>query len=297
MAMVSETLGLALPGSAMLPAVYAERQVLARRAGEAVMKLLRDGGPLPRDLVTKQSLENACAAVAATGGSTNAALHLPALAHEAGIRFTLDDVGAVFARTPLIADLQPGGRFLARDLHAVGGVQVVLRALLDGGYLHGECLALSGRTLAQELKRAPRPDGEVVRACARALYASGGVVVLKGNLCADGALIKIAGLKSLVFEGSARVFECEEDAAAGGTIALVKNGDRIRIDAAAKSIDLKVSAAELQRRRAAWKPRRAERLAGTLEKYARLVGPANLGAVTHSGAVDWPIERRLELKK
>jgi dihydroxy-acid dehydratase len=368
MAMVSETLGLALPGSAMLPAVYAERQVLARRAGEAVMKLLRDGGPLPRDLVTKQSLENACAAVAATGGSTNAALHLPALAHEAGIRFTLDDVGAVFARTPLIADLQPGGRFLARDLHAVGGVQVVLRALLDGGYLHGECLALSGRTLAQELKRAPRPDGEVVRACARALYASGGVVVLKGNLCADGALIKIAGLKSPVFEGSARVFECEEDAAAavrarrykegevlvirnegprggpgmremlgvtallygqgmgervalltdgrfsgatrgmmigyaspeaaaGGTIALVKNGDRIRIDAAAKSIDLKVSAAELQRRRAAWKPRRAERLAGTLEKYARLVGPANLGAVTHSGAVDWPIERRLELKK
>jgi len=368
MAMVSEALGLALPGSAMLPAVYSERLALARRAGEAVMRILRDGGPLPRDLVTRRSLENACAAVAATGGSTNAALHLPALAHEAGIRFTLDDVGAVFARTPLIADLQPGGRFLARDLHAAGGVQVVLRALLAGGYLHGECLALSGKTLAQELKRAPRPDGEVVRPCSRALHTSGGVVVLKGNLCPDGALIKIAGLKSLAFEGPARVFECEEDAAAavrsrrynkgdvlvirnegprggpgmremlgitallygqgmgegvalltdgrfsgatrgmmigyaspeaaaGGAIALVKTGDTIRIDAAAQTIELKVSAVELKRRRAAWKPRRAERLAGTLEKYARLVGPANLGAVTHSGGVEWPIEQRLELKK
>jgi dihydroxy-acid dehydratase len=368
MAMVSEALGLALPGSAMLPAVYSERLALARRAGVAVMRILRDGGPLPRDLVTRKSLENACAAVAATGGSTNAALHLPAIAHEAGIRFALDDIGKVFARTPLIADLQPGGRFLARDLHAVGGVQVVLCALLDGGYLHGGCLALSGRTLAQELKRAPRPDGEVVRPCSRALHPSGGVVVLKGNLCPDGALIKIAGLKSLVFEGLARVFECEEDAAtavqsrrykagdvlvirnegprggpgmremlgitallygqgmgegvalltdgrfsgatrgmmigyaspeaaAGGAIALVKTGDRIRIDAAAQTIALKVSAAELKRRRAAWKPRCVERLAGTLEKYARLVGPANLGAVTHSGGVEWPIEQRLELKR
>ena len=368
MAMVSEALGLALPGSAMLPAVHSERHALARRAGEAVMKILRDGGPLPRDLVTKKSLENACAAVAATGGSTNAALHLPALAHEAGIRFTLDDVGAVFARTPLIADLQPGGRFLARDLHAIGGVEVVLRALLEGGYLHGECLALSGKTLAQELKHAPRPDGEVVRACSRALHPSGGVVVLKGNLCPDGALLKIAGLKALVFEGPARVFECEKEAAAavrsrryragdvlvirnegprggpgmremlgitallygqgmgegvalltdgrfsgatrgmmigyaspeaaaGGAIALVKTGDSIRIDAQSQTIALKVSAAELRRRRAAWKPRRAERLAGTLEKYARLVGPANLGAVTHSGGVNWPIEERLELKK
>jgi dihydroxy-acid dehydratase len=368
MAMVSEALGLALPGSAMLPAVFSARLALAHRAGEAVMRILRDGGPLPRDLVTRKSLENACAAVAATGGSTNAALHLPALAHEAGIRFALDDIGKVFARTPLIADLQPGGRFLARDLHAAGGVHVVLRALLDGGYLHGECLALSGRTLAEELKRSPRPDGEVVRPCSRALHPSGGVVVLKGNLCPDGALIKIAGLKSLVFEGPARVFECEEDAAAavqsrrykagdvlvirnegprggpgmremlgitallygqgmgegvalltdgrfsgatrgmmigyaspeaaaGGPIALVKNGDSIRIDAAAQRIELKVSAAELERRRAGWKPRRTERLAGALEKYARLVGPANLGAVTHSGGVEWPIEQRLELKK
>jgi dihydroxy-acid dehydratase len=368
MAMVSEALGLALPGSAMLPAVFAARLALARRAGAAVMRILKDGGPLPRDLVTRTSLENACAAVAATGGSTNAALHLPAIAHEAGIRFDLDAIGRVFARTPLIADLQPGGRFLARDLHAAGGVQVVLRALLDGGYLHAECLALSGRTLAEELKRAPHPDGEVVRPCSRALHPSGGVVVLKGNLCPDGALIKIAGLNSLVFEGPARVFECEEDAAAavrsrrykagdvlvirnegpkggpgmremlgitallygqgmgegvalltdgrfsgatrgmmvgyatpeaaaGGPIALVKNSDPIRIDAAAQTIELKVSAAELKRRRAGLKPRRGERLAGVLEKYARLVGPANLGAVTHSGGVEWPVEQRLELKR
>jgi len=368
MAMVSEALGLALPGSAMLPAVYSARLALARRAGEAVMRILENGGPLPRDLVTRKSLENACAAVAATGGSTNAALHLPAIAHEAGIRFGFDDVARVFARTPLIADLQPGGRYLARDLHHAGGVPAVLRALLDGGCLHGDCLALSGRTLRQELKRAPGPDGEVLRPCSRALYPSGGLVVLKGNLCPDGALIKIAGLESLVFEGPARVFECEEDAAlavksrryrpgevlvirnegpkggpgmremlgitallygqgmgervalltdgrfsgatrgmmigyaspeaaTGGPIALVKNGDAIRIDARARSVELEIPASEIRRRRAAWKPRRGERLAGALEKYARLVGPANLGAVTHSGRVDWPLEERLELRK
>ena len=366
MAMVSETLGLAPPGSAMLPAVYAERLALAQRAGEAVMRILKDGGPLPRDLVTKKSLENACAAVAATGGSTNAALHLPAIAHEAGIRFTLDDVARVFARTPLIADLQPGGKYLSRDLHHAGGVNAVLRALLEGGYLHGNCLALSGRTLKDELRRAPKADGEVVRPCERALHPSGGVVVLKGNLCPEGALLKIVGLKSLAFEGPARVFECEEQAAAsvkarkykagevlvirnegpkggpgmremlgitallygqgmgervalltdgrfsgatrgmmigyaspeaavGGPIALVKNGDRVRIDAETRRIELKISEAELQRRGAAWKPRRRERLAGVLEKYERLVGPANLGAVTHSGNVEWPIEARLDL--
>jgi dihydroxy-acid dehydratase len=162
--------------------------------------------------VTRKSLENACAAVAATGGSTNAGLHLPAIAHEAGIRFSLDDVAAVFARTPLIADLQPGGRFLAVDLHRVGGVGVVLKALLAAGHLHGDALALSGRTLAEELADAAAPDGEVVRGADRALLATGGVVVLKGNLAPDGALIKVAGLKSAVFEGPARVFECEEDA-------------------------------------------------------------------------------------
>jgi dihydroxy-acid dehydratase len=345
----------------MLPAVYSDRLALARQAGQAVMRLLREGGPLPRELVTRKSLENAAAAVAATGGSTNAGLHLPAIAHEAGIRFTLDDVADVFQRTPLIADLQPGGRFLARDLHEVGGVSVVLRALLEGGYLHGDCLTLSGQTLSQALVGAPAPDGTVVRGLTQPIHPSGGVVVLKGNLCPDGALIKIAGLKRLVFEGRARVFECEEDcteavrrrqyqsgdvlvirnegprggpgmremlgttaliygqgmgeqvalltdgrfsgatrgmcigyacpeAAQGGPIALLRDGDPIRIDCEARRIDVLVDEAELQRRRASWQPRQSERLAGALEKYARLVGPAHLGAVTHSGQVDWPHE-------
>ena len=361
MAMVSEALGLAVPGSAMLPAVYSDRLALARRAGESVMRILREGGPLPRDLVTRRSLENACAAVAATGGSTNAALHLPAIAHEADIRFTLDDVAAVFRRTPLIADLQPGGKYLARDLHYVGGARAVLKALFDGGFLHGDCPTLSGRPLQEALADAPGADGTVIRPAAAPIHPSGGLVVLKGNLCPDGALIKIAGLKSLRFEGRARVFECEEDAASavrsrayqagevivvrnegpvggpgmremlgltallygqgmgervalltdgrfsgatrglaigyacpeaavGGPIALVADGDRIRIDADAGTIEWLVDAAEIARRRARWRPRRAERLAGALEKYAKLVGPANLGAVTHSGAVDWPYE-------
>jgi dihydroxy-acid dehydratase len=361
MAMVSETLGLAVPGSAMLPAVYSQRLALARRAGEIVLRILADGGPLPRDLVTRRSLENACAAVAATGGSTNAGLHLPAIAHEAGIRFTLDDVAEVFQRTPLIANLQPGGEYLARDLHYAGGVAAVLKALLDGGYLHGDALALSGRTLAAELAAAPAPDGTVVRPASSPIHPTGGVVVLKGNLCPGGALIKIAGLKSLAFAGPARVFESEEEcavavrdrsyregdvlvirnegprggpgmremlgvtaliygqgmgekvalltdgrfsgatrgmcigyacpeAADGGPIALLQDGDRIAIDAQARTVHVELDDAELARRRAAWQPKRTERLAGALEKYARLVGPANLGAVTHAGAVDWPVE-------
>ena len=361
MAMVAEALGLALPGSAMIPAAYVERLALARRAGRRVTEIVRDGGPLPRELVTRKSLENAAAAVAATGGSTNAGLHLPAIAHEAGIRFTLDDVAEVFARTPLVADLQPGGRYLAVDLHRAGGVPAVLKALLDGGHLHGDTLTLSGRTLAEELSTQPGADGEVVRSAAEALHPTGGVVVLKGNLAPDGALIKIAGLASAVFEGPARVFECEEDAfaavtarayregdvlvirnegprggpgmremlgvtalvsgqgmgekvalltdgrfsgatrglmvgyigpeaAQGGPIALVRDGDRIRIDGHARTLQWLVDPAEIERRRAAHQPQPRERLAGVLEKYAKLVGPAHLGAVTHSGAVEWPDE-------
>ena len=361
MAMVSEVLGLALPGSAMLPAVYSDRLSMARLAGANVLRILRDGGPLPRELVTRKSLENAAATVAATGGSTNAGLHLPAIAHEAGIRFTLDDVAEVFQRTPLIADLQPGGTYLARDLHYAGGVTAVMKSLLDGGYLHGDALTLSGKTLATAMRGAQGPDGKVVRAAGNALHPTGGVVVLKGNLCPNGALIKIAGLQVLVFEGVARVFECEEDCTAAvrdrryaagdvlvirnegpkggpgmremlgttaliygqgmgeqvalltdgrfsgatrgmcigyacpeaadrGPIALVKDGDRIRIDCNARTIDLLVPEAEMARRQAAWRPRQAERLAGALEKYARLVGPANLGAVTHAGALEWPVE-------
>ncbi|HEU4350728.1 MAG TPA: dihydroxy-acid dehydratase [Burkholderiales bacterium] len=350
MAMVSETLGLAPAGSATLPAVDSYRRQFSRRAGETVMRILRDGGPLPRALVTKKSLENACAAVAATGGSTNAALHLPAIAHEAGIRFSLDDFARVAKRTPLIADMKPGGRFLAKDLHAVGGVYAVLKELLKRGAIHGGCLALSGKSLEKELENHPGADGNVVRH--EPIINTGGLVVLKGNLAPDGALIKVAGLKSFVFEGPARVFDSEEacaevvkqrkykqgevlviryegprggpgmremlgvtaliygqgmgekvalltdgrfsgatrgmmigyvspEAAAGGPLALLRDGDRIRIDASAGALDAKVSRSEFLKRKIK-APKRE--LSGVLEKYAALVGPANLGAVTHSGA-------------
>jgi dihydroxy-acid dehydratase len=210
MAMVAETLGLAPLGVSLVPAVWSQRLAIARNAGRSVARTLYEGGPLPRELVTRESLENACAAVAATGGSTNAGLHIPAIAHEAGIRFTIDDVEKVFQRTPLIADLQPGGRYLAKDLNEIGGVPVVLKALLDGGHLHGDTLTLDGRRLADALSGAPAPDQRVVFPADRPIHATGGVVVLKGSLCPDGALLKIAGLKSLRFEGKARVFDGEE---------------------------------------------------------------------------------------
>jgi dihydroxy-acid dehydratase len=326
------------------------------------MTLLKSGGPLPRDIVTRKALENACAAVAATGGSTNAALHIPAIAHEAGIRFTLDDVGEVLRRTPLIADMQPGGRFLALDLHEVGGVPVVLRSLLESGHLHGDALTISGETMAEALAAhgAAAADGEVVRIAGKPIHASGGVVVLKGNLAPDGALVKIAGLPALTFTGPARVFESEEacfaavsarayhegdvivirnegprggpgmremlavtsmiyghgmgakvalvtdgrfsgatrgmcigyvspEAELGGPIAVVRDGDVIHIDSADGRLDVALTDDELARRRSEWHPA-PRRLAGVLEKYAALVRPANEGAVTHSGAVDWPYE-------
>ncbi len=361
MGMVSEALGLAPIGSSMIPAVYSERAPLMRRAGVALMRAVMGDGPLPRDIVTRQSIENACAVVSATGGSTNAALHLPAIAHEAGIRFHLDDVAAVFARTPLIADLQPGGRFLARDLYHVGGAGVVLRALLEAGVLHGECLTYTGRTLAQELESAALPDGEVVRTVENARSADGGITLLTGNLCPDGALLKTAGLTTLVHRGPARVFESEEQAQAAvrdrryergdvivirnegprggpgmremlgitaliygqgmgadvalltdgrfsgatrglcighagpeaadrGPIALLRDRDIIAIDARpeARRIAVELSDAELASRLAALPTAVAPRLGGVLEKYTRLVGPASQGAVTHSGAVEWP---------
>jgi dihydroxy-acid dehydratase len=345
----------------MLPAVYSERLALARRAGGRVMEILANGGPLPRDLVTRKSLENAAAVVGATGGSTNAGLHLPAIAHEAGLRFTLDDVAEVFARTPLLADLQPGGRYLAADVYRIGGTDAVLKALLDGGHLHGDALTLSGRTMAEHLAHHGGPDGEVVRPAAQPVSPTGGIVMLRGNLAPDGALIKVAGLKTLRFEGPARVFDGEEacsaavlerqysdgdvliirnegpkggpgmremlgvtalvygqgmgesvalvtdgrfsgatrgmmigyvgpEAAVGGPIALVRDGDPVRIDCTARSIDLVIPAAEMSARRAAYVPRQPERLAGALEKYARLVGAAREGAVTHAGASTWPRE-------
>ena len=360
MAMVGEALGLSPLGSSMIPAVYSERLALARRAGEQVMQCIAHGGPLPRDLVTRKSLENACAAVSATGGSTNAALHIPAIAHEAGIVFTLDDVSAVFERTPLLADLQPGGKYLARELYYAGGVPAVLAALLQAGLLHGDVPTLDGRTLAQALADAT-PDGTVVRSAEQSLSSNGGVRVLKGNLAPEGALLKVAGLKSLRFSGPARVFETEEDcmaavsarayqagdvlvirnegprggpgmremlsvtaaiygqgmgeqvalltdgrfsgatrglcigyvgpeAAAGGTIALLRDGDLIHIDAVAGTLDVAIDDAQLAMRRANWQPPPRPPLGGALEKYARIVGSACSGAVTHSGAVQWPYE-------
>jgi dihydroxy-acid dehydratase len=357
MAMVSEALGLTVPNSAMVPGVYAERLAIAKRAGELVMEILRRGGPLPRDLVTRRSLENASAIVAATGGSTNAALHIPAIANEAGIRFTVDDVAAVFARTPLIGDLRPGGKYLAKDVHEIGGVSVIIRALLESGHLH-DVPTVTGRVLSEE-HRGPSPDGAIVRAKDNALRPDGGLAVLKGNLAPDGALLKVAGLKARAFEGTARVFDSEDDcatavrarayaagdvlviryegprggpgmremlgvtaliygqqmgekvalltdgrfsgatrgicvghiapeAAVGGPLALLRDGDRVRIDADAKRIDVLIDEAELARRRAVWVAPPPRHRAGLLAKYAQSVGQADAGAVTHAGGVEWP---------
>jgi dihydroxy-acid dehydratase len=233
MGMVSEALGLAPIGSSMVPAVFSERAPLMRRAGKqlmkAVMASVEGGGPLPRDIVTRQALENACAVVSATGGSTNAALHIPAIAHEAGIKFHLDDVAEVFARTPLIADLRPGGKYLARDMYYIGGAAVVLRELLRSGHLHGDALTWTGRTLAEEIADANDPDGQVVRRFENAISRDGGLAVLKGNLCPDGALLKTAGLKTLVHRGPARVFESEEEAQAAVQVLRYQPGDVIVI--------------------------------------------------------------------
>ena len=288
-------------------------------------------------------------------------LHIPAIAHEAGIRFTLDDVAAVFERTPLIGNLRPGGEYHAQDVHAVGGVPMIAKALMASGHLDGTALTAGGNARTSLCAR-PLPDGAVIRSPADPISPTGGVVVLKGNLAPDGALIKIAGLRSLVHEGPARVFESEEacmavirargysagdvlvirnegpkggpgmremlgptaviygqgmgervalitdgrfsgatrglcvgylspEAAAGGPIALLRDGDRVRIDAAARRLDVLLEDAELARRRAAWKPRpRDVPLAGALEKYAAQVGSAHLGAVTHSGNARWDVE-------
>jgi dihydroxy-acid dehydratase len=225
MGMVSEALGLAPIGSSMVPAVFSERAPLLRRAAKALMAAVMGEAPLPRDIVTRQALENACAVVSATGGSTNAALHIPAIAHEAGIRFHLDDVAEVFARTPLIADLRPGGQYLARDMFYIGGAGVVLRELLRTGHLHGDVLTYTGRTLAQELTSAHAPDGQVVRTVEQAISRDGGLAVLKGNLCPQGALLKTAGLKTLVHRGPARVFESEEQAQAAVQAMRYQAGD------------------------------------------------------------------------
>ena len=359
MAMVSEAIGLALPGSAGAPAPYEDRDRWAVESGRAVMALL-DSRLRPRDIVTREALENAAVVVGATGGSTNAGLHLPAMAHEAGIRFTMDDVVEIMRRTPYIADLKPGGKYVAFDVHRIGGIPVVLKALLDGGLLHGDCVTVTGKTMAENLKDVVFPaDQDVVYPVSRAISPTGGVVGLRGNLAPDGAIVKVAGMErdQLRFEGTALCFDSEEEAfeavrlraykpgdvivvryegpkggpgmremlsttaaiygqsetkgkdvalitdgrfsgatrgfcvghvgpeaAVGGPIALLRNGDRIVIDAEKGSIDVMLSDAELAARQAAWQPRKTDYNAGAIWKYAQLVGPAHLGAVTHPGA-------------
>src|SRR3954462_11680299 len=214
MGMVSEAMGLTIPNVSMVPGVYAERAQISRRAGRLIMEMLERGGPLPRDIVTRKSLENGAAIVAATGGSTNAALHLPAIANEAGIAFTIDDVGEVFARTPLIGNLRPGGTYTAKDVHDIGGTGVIIRALIESGHIDGSCLTITGRTIAEEYGNANKADGEIIHSAATPIMPDGGVAVLKGNLAPDGAVIKVAGLKATVFEGNARVFEDEESCVA-----------------------------------------------------------------------------------
>ncbi len=354
MAMVSEAIGLAVPGSAGAPAPYEDRDRWALESGRAVVRLI-ESGLRPRDIVTRKALENAAVVVGATGGSTNAGLHLPALAHEAGIRFTMDDVVNIMRRTPYIADLKPGGKYVALDVHRVGGIPVILKALMDGGLLHGDCITVTGKTLAENLADVAFPAGQdVVYPVSRPISATGGVVGLRGNLAPDGAIVKIAGMEKLQFEGAALCFDSEEEAfqavqdraykagdvivvryegpkggpgmremlsttsaiygqgmgeqvalitdgrfsggtrgfcvghvgpeaALGGPIALLRNGDRIRIDAAAGTMEVMLSDAELAERRAAWTPRRTDYNSGAIWKFAQTVGPAHLGAVTNPG--------------
>ncbi len=355
MATVSEAIGLALPGSAGSPAPYEERDRFAVESGRAVMRLI-ESGIRPRDIVTRKALENAAVVVGATGGSTNAGLHLPAIAHEAGIRFTLDDVVEIMRRTPYIADLKPAGKYVALDVHRIGGIPVIIKALLDAGLLHGDSLTVTGKTLAENHKEVPFPaDQDVVYPVSKALSPTGGVVGLKGNLAPEGAIVKVAGLHRTRFEGTALCFDSEEaafaavqaraykagdviviryegpkggpgmremlsttgaiygqgmgeqvalitdgrfsggtrgicvghigpEAAVGGPIGLLSNGDRIIIDAEQGTIDVALSEGELAARRGEWKPRRTDYNSGAIWKYAQLVGPACLGAVTHHGA-------------
>ena len=355
MACVSEAIGLALPGSAGAPAPYDSRDALCEQSGHAVMNLLKLN-LRPRDIITRKALENAAMIVACSGGSTNGALHLPAIAHEVGIDFDLHAVAKIFKSTPYIGDLKPGGKYVAKDLYEVGGVPILMKALLDGGYLHGDCITVTGKTIAENLKNVVVPKNQdVVRTTKNPITKTGGVVGLKGNLATQGAIVKVAGMKNLVFKGPARVFDCEEDcyeavikkkykagevlviryegprggpgmremlattaalygqgagdkvalitdgrfsgatrgfcighvgpeAAVGGTIALVKNGDIIAIDAVKGTLDVELSKAELAKRRKAWKPRQHDQRSGTLWKYAQTVGDAEKGAVTHPGA-------------
>ena len=354
MATVSEAIGLALPYSAGAPAPYEFRDKFCMAAGEQVMELIKIN-LRPRAIVTRKALENAAAVVAASGGSTNAALHLPAIAHECGITFDLFDVAEVFKRTPYIADLKPGGRYVAKDLFEAGGVPLLMKTLLDHGFLHGECMTVTGRSMAENMKSvAWNDDQDVVRPADRPLLATGGVVGLTGNLAPEGAIVKVAGMDNLKFTGPARCFDGEEacfdavknrkyregevlviryegpkggpgmremlattaalygqgmgnkvalitdgrfsgatrglcvghvgpEAAVGGPIAHLRDGDIIAIDADKGTLEVRLDQAELDRRRADWRPRGSAFASGYIWKYAQQVGPARQGAVTHPG--------------
>jgi dihydroxy-acid dehydratase len=355
MACVSEAIGLALPNSAGAPAPYESRDQYAEASGQAVMNLIARG-IRARDIVTRESLENAARIVACTGGSTNAGLHLPAIAHEAGIKFDLFDVCEIFRSTPYFVDLKPGGKYVAKDLYEVGGIPVVMKELLRAGLLHGHCMTVTGKTIAENLTEIDLvADGKVIYPVETPLTATGGVVGLKGNLAPEGAIVKVAGMKNQRFEGPARVFENEEEAfaavqnrgykegevlvirnegpkggpgmremlattaalsgqgmggkvalitdgrfsgatrgfcvghvgpeaAVGGPIALLRDGDIIQIDARKGTLKVKLSAKELRDRRKTWTgPRETIYGSGALWKYAQLVGSTQNGAVTHPG--------------
>ncbi|WP_028913980.1 dihydroxy-acid dehydratase [Pseudorhodobacter ferrugineus] len=358
MACVSEAIGLALMNSSGAPAPYESRDMYGEASGVAVMNLI-EKNIRARDIVTLKSLQNAARIVACTGGSTNAALHLPAIAHEAGIKFDLFDVAEIFRDTPYFVDLKPGGQFVSKDLYEAGGVPVVMKELRKAGLMHEDCMTASGRSMGEELDRIQgEADGRVIHAVATPITKTGGVVGLSGNLAPEGAIVKVAGMSvaEQVFTGPARVFECEEDAfeavkargykegevivirnegpaggpgmremlsttaalsgqgmgkkvalitdgrfsgatrgfcvghvgpeaAHGGPIALLQNGDMITLNAITGELSVALTDAELATRKANWKgPRQTEYDSGALWKYAQLVGGARLGAVTHPGA-------------
>jgi dihydroxy-acid dehydratase len=354
MACVGEAIGLSLPNSNMMPAPYKGRNEIAIAAGKQIMTLI-EKQIRPRDICTREAFENAARIVAATGGSTNGGLHLPAMAHECGIDFSLFDVAEIFKTTPYIADLKPGGRYVARDMHEAGGVYMLMKTLLTEGFLHGDCMTVTGKTLAENIDEVTwNPDQKVIYDAKAPITPTGGVVGLRGTLAPDGAIVKVAGMKRLQFSGPARVFDCEEDcfkaveqrdiaegsviviryegpkggpgmremlattaalygqgmgekvalitdgrfsgatrgfcighvgpeAAEGGPIALLVDGDIISIDAETGRIDLEVSQADLAERKAKWQPRQNDYQAGALWRYAQNVGPAWKGAVTHPG--------------
>ncbi|ESZ10840.1 MULTISPECIES: dihydroxy-acid dehydratase [unclassified Mesorhizobium] len=354
MATVAEAIGLALPYSCGAPAPYEMRDRFNFASGEKIMELIARN-IRPRDIVTPKALENAATVVSATGGSTNAALHLPAIAHEAGIKFDLFDVARIFEKTPYIADLKPGGKYVAKDMFEAGGIPLLMKTLLDHGYLHGDCLTVTGRTLAENMEHVAWNDSQdVVRPANRPITRTGGVVGLKGNLAPEGAIVKVAGMSELKFSGPARCFDSEEEcfqavtdrsysegevlviryegprggpgmremlsttaalygqgmggkvalitdgrfsgatrgfcighvgpeAAVGGPIGLLRDGDLISIDAVNGTIDVALSDAELATRAQAWKARATDYQSGAIWKYAQTVGPARDGAVTHPG--------------